>query len=180
MNLHTELSLINKHFNKRHKEAGSEYLVWYEFIPLGTSASATSIYDDVYDESPSGTGGRKYKPGVVLPALLASETEDQRRAIPEGRLTLETMNLFVPVKAMRNAGIETVWEYRNHLNDIFLYDGRFFSVFDYAVRGRVKGEVFVLIQGQELYVDQEFVNDSNFPELSSNNLPWPASLPKIG
>ena len=90
------------------------------------------------------------------------------------------MNLFVPFNAMRNAGIEAVWEYRNHLNDIFLYDGRFFSVFDYAVRGRVKGEVFVLIQGQELYVDQEFVNDNNFPELSSNNLPWPASLPKIG
>jgi hypothetical protein len=53
-------------------------------------------------------------------------------------------------------------------------------VFDYAVRGRVKGEVFVLIQGQELYVDQEFVNDNNFPELSSNNLPWPATLPQIG
>jgi len=180
MNLHTELSLINKHFTKRHKEAGEEFIVWYEFVPLGTSAATNSVYDDVYDESPSGIGGRKYKTGVVLPVLLVSEAEDQRRSIPEGRLTLETIDAFIPIKAMRDSGISNVWEYREHLNDVFMYDGRFYSVFDYRVRGRLKEEVFVLLQGQELYVDQEFVNDDTFPTLTSNNLPWPTSLPQIG
>lgn len=180
MNLHTELSLINKHFKKRHKESGEEFVVWYEFVPVGNNSSTESVYDDVYDESPFGAGGRKYKSGVILPALLVSEEEDQRRSIPEGRLALETINMFVPIDAMRKAGIEYAWEYRNHLNDVFVYDGRFYSVFDYRVRGRLKEEVFVLIQGLELYVDQEFVNDNNFPTLGSNNLPWPAALPDIG
>lgn len=180
MNLHTELSLINKHFLKRHKESGEEFVVWYEFINMGTNASNESVYDDVYDEAPLGAGGRKYKTGVTVPVLLVSETEDQKRAIPEGRQSIENIDLFIPMKAFRDAGVSNAWEYREHLNDIFSYDGRFFSVFDYRVRGRLKDEVFILIQGLEVYVDQEFVNDNGFPVLSSNNLPWPAALPDIG
>ena len=180
MNLHTELSLINKHFKRRHKESGEEFVVWYEFVEMGTNSSTNSVYEDVYDESPYGVGGRKYKPGVTVPVLLVSETEDQKRSIPEGRLSIENIDMFIPMKAFRDAGVSTPWEYRQRLNDVFAYDGRFFSVFDYRVRGRLKDDVFVMVQGLEIYVDQEFVNDNDFPVLSSSNLPWPASLPQIG
>ena len=81
---------------------------------------------------------------------------------------------------MRDAGIENVWEYQPHLNDIFIYDGRFYGLSDYRVRGRLKAEVFVIVQGFEIYVDQEFVNDIGPPALTTINAPWPTSLPTIG
>ena len=79
MDVRRELDLINRHF-RRHREVASEAVVWYEFLPLGSS-SAGSIYDDVYDEGVQGAGGKSYGPGVTLPVLLVSETEDQRRLL---------------------------------------------------------------------------------------------------
>jgi hypothetical protein len=156
-----------------------ETVTWYEFNPLG-SASVNSVYDDIYDEGVPGNGGRSYKPGVVIPILLGSENEDQRRAIPEARQTVQTMDIFVGMRDMREAGISTPYEYRSHLNDLFLYDGRYYSVYDYRVRGRLKDDVFILIVGQELYLNQEFINDPGPEPPRTDNFPWPAQLPSIG
>jgi len=178
MDVRRELGILNKHFRHHHEVAG-ETIVWYEFQPLG-SASVNSIYDDIYDEGVSGAGGRQYKSGVVIPVLLASENEDQRRAIPEGRLPLQTMNVFASIRDMSDAGIYAPWEYKHHLNDIFVYDGRYYSVYDYRVRGRLRGDVFALIAGQEILIDQEFVNDPGPEVLRIDNYPWPATLPSLG
>lgn len=178
MDIRRELGLINKHFRNHHTVAG-ETVVWYEFTPLG-SASVNSIYDDVYDEGIPGVGGRTYKTGVVLPILLGSENEDQRRSIPEARQPTQTMNMFVSIQDMSSAGIYAPWEYRHHLNDVFLYDGRYYSVYDYKVRGRLRSELFVLISGQELFIDQEFINDPGPESLRIDNYPWPATLPSLG
>lgn len=178
MDVRRELDLINKHFRRHHTVAG-ETVTWFEFKPLG-SASASSIYDDIYDEGVRGTGGRAYKPGVVIPILLGSEAEDQKRAIPEARQVVQTMDIFISIKDMREAGIHMPFEYRNHLNDLFLYDGRYYSVYDYRVRGRLKDDVFVLVNGQEMYVDQEFLNDPGPETFRIDNFPWPAKLPSIG
>jgi hypothetical protein len=156
-----------------------ETVVWFEFNPLG-SASVNSIYDDVYDEGTPGSGGRSYKPGVVIPILLGSENEDQKRAIPEARQTVQTINVFIGMRDMREAGIATPYEYRSHLNDIFLYDGRYYTVYDYRVRGRLKDDVFILVVGQELYLNQEFINDPGPESTRIDNYPWPAQLPSIG
>lgn len=177
MDVRRELDLINKHFRRHHKHA-NESVVWYEFEPLG-AASVNSIYDDIYDEGTPGSGGRSYKPGVLLPILLGAENEDQRRAIPEARQVVQTMDIFIPIRDMRDAGISNPFEYRHHLNDLFLYDGRYYSVFDYRVRGRLKDDVFVLVTGQELYIDQEFINDPGPEPLRIDNFPWPAQLPLI-
>lgn len=178
MDVRRELDLINKHFRRHHSVAG-ETVVWYEFKPLG-SASVNSIYDDVYDEGVYGPGGRSYKDGVVIPILIGSENEDQKRAIPEARQPVQTMDIFVSIQDMRSAGIEFAWEYRNHLNDIFVYDGRYYSVYDYRVRGRLKDDIFILISGQEVFTDQEFVNDPGPPPLATYSYPWPATLPSLG
>lgn len=178
MDVRRELDLINKHFRRHHKVSG-ETVVWFEFNPLG-AASVNSIYDDVYDEGTPGSGGRSYKPGVVIPILLGSENEDQKRAIPEARQTVQTMDIFIGMKDMRDAGIDMPYEYRNHLKDIFYYDGRYYSVYDYRVRGRLKDDVFILIVGQELYLNQEFINDPGPEVPRSDNFPWPARLPIIG
>lgn len=178
MDLRNELGIINKHFRRHHKVAGEE-VVWYEFEPLG-SASVNSLYDDVYDEGVRGTGGRRYKDGVVVPVLLSSENEDQKRAIPEGRQPVQTMDIFASIKDLRDAGLSYVWEYRNHLNDLFLYDGRYYSVYNYRVRGRLRDDVFVLVSGQEVFINQEFINDPGPESLRIDNYPWPAGLPTLG
>lgn len=177
MDVRRELNLINGHF-RRHQNVSNEFVVWYEFIPLGSNTTQTSVYDDVYDEGVRQTGGRKYRPGVVVPALLVSETEDARRSIPDGRQPVQTIEFKASAKDFRNAGVSAVWEYQNHLNDIFLYDGRFYGVSDYRVRGRLKSEVLLIIQGFELYIDQEFVNDEA-PTIGTISLPWPTNLPVI-
>lgn len=178
MDVRRELDLINRHFRRHHKVA-NETVIWYEFNPLG-AASVNSIYDDVYDEGVRGTGGKSYKTGVVIPILLGSENEDQRRAIPEGRQPVQTMDIFIAMADMRAAGITFPWEYRNHLNDVFYYDGRYYGVYDYRVRGRLKDDVSILVAGQEIYINQEFLNDPGPEPARVDTFPWPAQLPSVG
>lgn len=178
MDVRRELNLINKEFRRYHNVA-NEFVVWYEFIPLGSSTAQNSVYDDVYDEGVRQTGGRKYKSGVIIPVLLVAEMEDARRAIPDGRQPVQTIEFKAAAKDFRDVGISEVWEYQHHLNDIFLYDGRFYGVSDYRVRGRLKSEVLIIVQGFELYIDQEFINDEA-PVIGTINMPWPTNLPAIG
>lgn len=179
MDIRRELDLINKHFRSHHSTAG-ESVVWFEFIPLGNEPAVSSVYDDIYDEGATGTPGLSFKPGVVVPTLLITENEDQKRSIPEGRQVVQTMNLFVSVKDMRDAGITNPHEYTDHLNDMYLYDGRYYTVFDYRVRGRLRDDVFVLIQALEVLVDQELPNDPGPARRGVDNFPWPTTLPILG
>ena len=178
MDVRRELAEINKHF-RRYNNVAQLAVVWYEFTPLG-AASVNSVYDDVYDEGIRGSGGKTYKPGVTLPVLLASENEDERRAIADGRQPTQTVSLFVTIKDMKDAGLYQPWEYRHHLNDIFVYDGRFYNVASYKVRGVIKDEVFALIIGYETFVDEELVNDPGPENLGVSNYAWPSTLPNLG
>ena len=177
MDIRRELDHINSHFRRYRNVAGLS-VVWYEFNPLG-AASVNSVYDDVYDEGIRGPGGKKYNPGVTIPVLLASENEDERRAIADGRQPTQTMTLFVTMKDMKDAGLSQPWEYKNHLNDMFVYDGRFYNIFSYRVRGAIKEEVFVLVSGYETFVDQELVNDPGPGDLGVDLFPWPSELPSL-
>lgn len=179
MNTNRELNEIRKHYRRFHREAG-ESIIWYEFIPLGTNASTSSIYDDVYDEGRPSNGGRRYQSGVILPVLLITESEDQKRAIPEGRQATELVNFVASVQDFRDAGITAPWEYQNHLNDMFQYDGRYFSVVSYRVRGRARDDVMIVVEGIEIYINQEMVNDPGIGGYSTPNLPWPTTIGNLG
>lgn len=173
LDLRRELNNINKHYERHQRQAG-EAVVWYEFLSL----SEGSVYDDVYDESPRGVTGLTYKAGVTIPTLFVSEEEDNNRAIDNGRQPIQNTDLVISMKAMIGAGITAPWEYQPRMKDIFLYDGRYYSVATYIVRGRLRGEVLVRISGKEVYVDQEMTNDvfsSSHPYLE--DLPWPDTLP---
>lgn len=176
MDLRRELDHINKHFDWMQHNQG-EVVVWYEFIKFSNSGS---VYDDIYDEGIVGAGGRKFKSGKAVPILRVQEREDQKRAIPEGRQPFQNLLLFVSAKAFRDAGIETAWEYETHMNDMFMWDGRYYGVHDYMVRGRLRSEVYFLIEGIQVYVNQEMVNDPSFVDTTSLELPWPTSLPILG
>jgi hypothetical protein len=176
MDIRRELDLINKQFDWFHKTQGM-VIVWYEFLPLTVG---NSTFDDVYDEGIVGSNGRKYKQGVKLPVLRITEIEDQKRAIPDARLPIQNIEMFITSKTMRDAGISNPWEYENHLNDIFKWDGRVYTVVDYKVRGNLRGDVYHLVQGSQLYVDQEMVNDPGPYDDLDTELPWPTNLPILG
>lgn len=178
MRISREVNEINKHYGRYHRESG-ESIIWYEFIPLGTAASS-SVYDDVYDEGTPGTGGRRYAPGIVVPVLLITDTEDLKRSIPEGRQPTQVTNFVASYRDFVDAGVSTPFEYQNHLNAIFQYDGRFLSVTSYRVRGRGRDDLMIVVEGIELYMDQEFVNDPNVGGYANPSLPWPATIANLG
>lgn len=178
MDIRRELSAIRKHY-RQYSSSYGETVVWFEFAPLGTNTSTTSVYDDIYDEGVPGTGGRKYANGVTVPVLMITEAEDQKRAIPEGRQPVELTNFVASIQDFRDAGITAPYEYKNHLNDMYLYDGRYFSVISYRVRGRGHDDMLVVVEGIEVYVNQEMPFDSGPQAYSTQNLPWPTALPQL-
>lgn len=178
MEIRRELSLIRKHYRQHHQVAG-ESIVWFEFIPFGINPSVDSTYDDVYDEGGPGVSGRRYKPGVVVPVLLATESEDLKRAIPEGRQPVQLANFVASMEDFRESGVSNPFEYQRHLNDLFMYDGRYYSVASYRVRGRLRDDVMVVVEGIEVYVNQEMPFDPGPQSYSTQNLPWPTSLPQV-
>lgn len=175
MHVRRELDHINKHYD-RHQRVAGESVVWYEFLPIANG----STYDDVYDESPRGDAGLSYKPGVVIPTLYVGELEDANRAIPEARQPVQNLEVVISFKAMLNSGVTDPWEYQPRLKDLFFYDGRFYMVINYRVRGRLRGEVLVAVDGKEVYVDQEMMNDVFLIHAPRNeDLPWPDTLPTV-
>jgi hypothetical protein len=178
MEVRRELAAIRKHY-REYQQKTSEYVVWFEFIPLGSNLSSASVYDDVYDEGVRGTGGKRYKTGVVVPVLLVTESEDTKRAIPEGRQPVQLTNIVGSIQDFRDAGISDSYEYQRHLNDMFFYDGRYYSVASYKVRGRAQDDVLVVVEGIEVYINQELLFDPGPGAMGVQNLPWPSSLPTV-
>lgn len=175
MDVSRELGLINKHIRHRNQYAG-ESVIWYEFDPLAKDGGS-SLYDDIYDEGGPGSTGRSYKKGVVLPTIYITEVEDNFRAIPEARQPVQTLQATILFQDMVRAGISDPGEYENHLNDMFLYDNRFYKVSDYRARGRIDKEVIVLINGFEVFPDQEMPYDTGPDGIFETKLSWPTSFP---
>lgn len=178
MKARRELDQIRRHYRSYVRDFG-ETVVWFEYLPETTPASAGSTYDDVYDEGGFGAVGRKYKKGVVVPVLMVTETEDQKRAIPEGRQPVQLTNFVASIDDFRKAGVTDPFEYQKHLNDMFLYDGRYFSVATYRARGRLRDDVLVVVEGIEVYINQEMPFDIGPESMRVEDLPWPATLPGI-
>lgn len=175
MDARRELSLIRKNYKQYHRHVG-EFVTWFEFVEFGPSGSSL---DDVYDEGPSGPGGKIYKNGISIPVLMVTETEDTKRAIPEGRQPVQVTNIVMSIEDMRTAGVTDPFEYQRHLNDMFFYDARYYAVSMYRVRGRAKDDVLVVVEGIEVYVDQEMVNDPGPQSMSVQDYPWPTTLPSL-
>ena len=175
MDSRRELAHIRKNYRQYHRQVG-ETIAWFSFIPFSPTGSE---YDDVYDEGPSGADGKKYKDKVTVPILMVTETEDTKRAIPEGRQPVELTNFVASIEDFRNAGVTDPFEYQKHLNDMFLYDGRYFSIATYRVRGRLRDDVMVVVEGIEVYINQEMPFDTGPAAMNTQDLPWPTTLPNL-
>lgn len=168
-----ELTHIRKNYRQYHRTIG-EFIVWFPYIKTGTDGV---VYDDIYDEGNYLTGGKTYETGISVPVLMITETEDTKRAIPEGRQPVQVVNVVMSIEDMSTAGVPEPFEYQRHLNDMFFYDARYYSVSMYRVRGRAKDDVLVVVEGLEVYIDQEMVNDPGPMPMAVQSHPWPANFP---
>lgn len=172
VDLTREFERMDKEIHRRIDIVG-ESVMWFMFQELG----AGSTYDDIYDEGVPGVGGRNYDPGMKVATLYAEEIEDEGRAIEEGRQPTQNVRLTLRMTDAIVAGLTDPGEYRPRLKDLFFYENRYYEVYKYRARGRMEGsEVLLLVDGVEVYVDQEMMNDDS-PEYVAIDPGWPNSLP---
>ena len=62
---------------------------------------------------------------------------------------------------------------------MFQYDGRYFTVTSYKVRGRAKDDIMVVVEGLEVYFDEEYSFDPDLVFTPITNLPWPSTFGKV-
>jgi hypothetical protein len=157
MDTRREAVQIQKHFGRYHDDIG-EAIIYFVFD------ADNSHYDRVYDE-----GFRKYHTGVRIPILWQDQMEATEDYSPEGRRPTQRIRLAVASRPLYEAGISITEAHGNRLqdgspsktwrrdrnNDLFYYDGRFYSVSAFQIRGRVQGEdVIIGITGiEEFHAD---------------------------
>ncbi len=173
VDLRAELSLINKHIRQHGREAG-ESILWYEFLPLGEG----STYNDIYDEGAPGPTGRSYLPGIVIPTIYVEEIEDEFTAKEEGRQPTQNIKVTMLYQDVLRSGLKDPWEYQPRLNDMLVYDGRYYRVNNYIVRGRAPSDVLVVVQGYEVYVEQDMMWD-NVPVVATPTNRFPSTFPVV-
>jgi len=175
VDIRTEHLHINKHVRHRVDEAG-EHIVWFEYVKQGEVDG--TVFDDLYDQgSPLDGYGRVYAPGIPIPTIYVEEMEDALTVRQEGRVPTQNLRAVMLYDDVKKSGISQPFEYAPHLNDIFYYDGRYYKISNYEVRGRLDDDVLVTATGYEVFVDQEFGFDPG-PEIPTvTDLPWPPSFP---
>ena len=162
MDARREARQIWKHFGRYHTDIG-EAFVYYRFD------ADNSSYDDVYDE-----GYRRYHQGVRIPILWVDQTEATEDYASEGRRPTTRLRCSVSARDMYEAGFSVtethggrlqdtppndVWR-RDRVNDIVYYDGRYFEISAYQIRGRVKNEdVIIGITAIETFPADDMVFD---------------------
>jgi hypothetical protein len=181
-----EVAEIRKHY-RRHSRGVGEVIWWFELLAFGDTPITDSTLDYVYDDSPSQTldgvyglnGGRSYRPAFAFPCFWIEETEDGVTGIETGRTPVQNMSFAASVEEVMLAGMTNPYEYRPHLNDAFFYDGRFYSVIRYRVRGRVQDDLALVVNGQEIYMTMDHPFDFEAPVFAKTVAPWPATFPLL-
>lgn len=158
-----EAGHIHKELYRYQKQFG-ETIVWYVFD------MEASQYDAVYDE-----GYRRYQTGKKVPILWIDQQEAEESYGPEGRRPTQRLRCSVSTRSLWECGISiteahgnriqdispsTVWK-EDRLNDILYYDGRFYAISNFQIRGRLQGEDIIIgISAIETYPTDEMNLDT--------------------
>ena len=147
----------------RYQEKVGEAVVWFMFNTL------TSSYNNVYDE-----GGRRYLPGILVPILWVDQIEPPEQYLPEGRRPVNTLRFAVAARVMYEVGIgdkeatgHRTWDsgliggkwFNDRVNDLLYYDGRYYEVMNFQIRGRIREDVIIGISCTETYIEDEHTFD---------------------
>jgi hypothetical protein len=177
VSMRQEVTHIRKE-HERHARRAGETIVWFELIPFGPDELTQSKWGRLYDEAPEGVGGRRYKAGVPVNVFWVIENEDERRAQPEGNQNTQTITFSVGYQQLLERGITEPHESTRHTGDVVYFDGRYYQIYLYKNRGRLQDDIGVSVRANEVFLDQDFVNDPGPALPSVSNLPWPATLPE--
>jgi hypothetical protein len=157
-----EIAHIQREFQRRQCETG-EAVIWFMFDPDRTT------YDDVYDE-----GFRRYKRGISVPGMWFDQGEAPEQYTAEGRRTVVTLRFAVGARTITEVGIgileahgHRVYDkglikdtfFDDRLNDIVYYDGRFWEVTNFQIRGRYREDTILGVTCTETYPEDEYTFD---------------------
>lgn len=180
-----ETAYVWKQYNAFYATVGEE-VIWFPFDTDG------SRYDDVYDE-----GFKTYKTGIRMPVLWVDQIEDTEQYSAEGRRPTKRLRFAVSFRTLQERGVpvfdahgrriyddppaapdqygrpESPW-LDDRVNDAVFYDGRFFAISDFQIRGRAK-EMDQVVGVSAIEVDPR---DENLWDLFPWNTPW--SNPTVG
>lgn len=176
-----EVAYVWKQFNAFYATIGEE-VVWFPFDTV------ESRYDDIYDE-----GAKTYRTGIRMPALWVDQIEDPEQYSAEGRRPTKRLRFAVSARSLQERGVATFDSHGrrmydvppvppdpsqlgrpespwldDRLNDVVFYDGRFFAVSDFQIRGRAK-EMDLIIGVSAIEIDPR---DENLWDLFPWNTPW--------
>lgn len=165
MDTRRETAHVFKEFGRYHNKIG-EAVIWFKF-------DLDSEYDDVYDET-----GRSFRPGVAVPVLWIDQIEDSENYSPEGRRPTQRVRFACSARSIGEAGIGSteahggrLWDdkpegkpwWDDRLNDIVYYDGRYYEISGFNIRGRARQDVIIGVTGIETQPGDELVFDL-FPQ----------------
>jgi hypothetical protein len=172
-----EAKHIAREMQRRHTEMG-ETIIWFKFDV------DNSQYDRVYNE-----GGRAWLRGLTVPVLWIDQGEAPEQMMPEGRRPVVTLRFAVGAWAIMESGVgqqeahgHRVWDrglIDNHWmddrnNDIVYYDGSYWEVTDFQIRGRIREDTVVGVSCSETWPEDEYTFD--FPP---NTRPVAPPVPPI-
>lgn len=141
-----EAGHVHREYNRYHKKMG-ESILWFAFDTVNSG------YDDVYDE-----GFRRYESAKIVPVLWVDQQEATEDYSPEGRRPTQRLRFAVGSRSLFECGIgvtevhggriydqsiSDVWK-EDRLNDVVYYDGRFYEISSFQIRGRLQGEDVVI------------------------------------
>jgi len=157
-----EAAHIEREFGRYQGKVG-ESVVWFRFDVHNSQYSGT------YDE-----GGRAYLPGLLVPILWVDQIEAPEQYVPEGKRPVQGLRFGVSAKAIYENGLSDreahghrVWDpglindswFDDRSNDLCYYNGRYYEVSNYQIRGRIREDVVVGVTCTETYPEDEFTFD---------------------
>ena len=150
---------IEREFTRYQGKVG-ENVIWFPFD------TANSQYSGTYDE-----GGRAYLPGINVPIMWVDQIEAPEQYLPEGKRPVQGLRFAVSAKALYEVGLSDreahghrTWDvglindswFNDRSNDICYYNGRYYEISNYQIRGRIREDVIVGITCTETYPEDEY------------------------
>lgn len=154
-----ETQHIQREMQRLHQQIG-ENVVWFKFDPQSSS------YDTVYNE-----GGRRYLAGINVGVLWIDQGEAPEQYLGEGRRPVMNLRFAVAARAISEVGVgqqeahgHRVWDsglikgdyFDDRLNDVVYYDGRYWEITNFQIRGRIREDQIVGVTCTETYPEDEF------------------------
>lgn len=169
LDMRRELSRIHTEFDRQAAVIG-ESVLWFPFDADNTQ------YLDVYDEFAE----RAFQTPRYVTVLWVDQIEDPEQYSDSGRRPTQRLRFAVSTRMLDEADITTteahggrVWDpipaaqegrpasqiRRDRLNDVVYYDGRFYGISNYQIRGRAKtADALIGVTAIEMQADERLTS----------------------